>query len=61
MVNLLIIKVKMVNNPQMYGIYLMHKELHLKDKNVKEMMLYHATSSANVISISKNNIDWHKT
>lgn len=46
----------------MYGMYLLHKEeLQIKNTNVEEKMLYHATSSQNAISIASNNIDWRKT
>ncbi|XP_050443262.1 zinc finger CCCH-type antiviral protein 1-like isoform X2 [Adelges cooleyi] len=55
--------VQKVNNPQLFGMYLLHKEeLEANDKNkVKEHIMYHATSKYNVQSIIKNNIDWRYT
>jgi len=52
-----------VYNPQLYGLYLLYQaELKCDGNNdVKEVMLYHATSSANAISIARSNIDWRKT
>jgi len=52
-----------VNNPQLYGMYLLWKEeLKVSDGNqLKERQLYHATSPKNALSISQNNIDWRKT
>jgi len=55
--------VKKVNNPQLYGMYLLWKE-ELKVRNsyqLRERQLYHATSPTNALSISQNNIDWRKT
>ncbi|XP_025413650.1 poly [ADP-ribose] polymerase 11-like [Sipha flava] len=58
-----IIRVEKVYNPQLYGMYLLCKE-ELQTRNifdVRELILYHATSSENAIEISKNNIDWRVT
>lgn len=54
---------KKVNNPQLYGMYLLWKEeLKVSDSNqLNERLLYHATSPKNALSISRNNIDWRKT
>lgn len=54
---------KKVNNPQLYGMYLLWKE-ELKvgvSYQLWERQLYHATSPTKALSISKNNIDWCKT
>lgn len=52
-----------VYNPHLYGMYLLCKEeLQTSNKfDVREHMLYHATSLENAIEISKNNIDWRAT
>lgn len=53
-----------VNNPELYGMYLLCKEELLQTGNrhsVNTKILYHATSPTNAISIAQNNIDWRKT
>lgn len=52
-----------VNNPQLYGMYLLHKEelQNTYGSYVEEKMLYHATSPKNAKSITKNNLNWRKT
>lgn len=54
---------KKVNNPQLYGMYLLWKEeLQVGESyQLRERQLYHATSPTNALSISQNNIDWRKT
>jgi len=46
-------------------MYLLHKEEmeldNSSDGNVKEEMLFHATSIRNATSIAHNNIDWRMT
>jgi len=45
-------------------MYLLHKEeleLDCDSNNVKEKILFHATSISNANSIAINNIDWRKT
>ncbi|XP_060843059.1 protein mono-ADP-ribosyltransferase PARP12-like [Rhopalosiphum padi] len=59
-----ILKVQKINNPQIYGMYLLHKEeleLDGNSENVKEKTLFHATSIRNAESIARHNIDWRKT
>ncbi|XP_025192386.1 poly [ADP-ribose] polymerase 12-like, partial [Melanaphis sacchari] len=59
-----ILKVQRINNPQIYGMYLLHKEeleLDCNSNNVREETLFHATSISNAESIAKDNIDWRKT
>lgn len=52
-----------MNNPQLFGLYLLCKEeLEVTDSNaVQERMLFHATSPYNVERIVNNNFDWRKT
>jgi len=45
-------------------MYLLHKEeleLDCDSNNVREKILFHATSISNAKNIAKNNIDWRKT
>lgn len=61
------IKVKKVNNPQLYGLYLLSKEELQKDtsfnvtQNVSERFLYHSTTIENAEVIAKENINWRLT
>lgn len=59
-------RVEKINNPHLYGIYLLWKEefensnLYAKGK-LERKILYHATSSENAKNIALSNIDWRKT
>ncbi|XP_003241017.1 protein mono-ADP-ribosyltransferase PARP12-like [Acyrthosiphon pisum] len=62
--NFNILKVQKINNPQLYGLYLLHKEEMKLDNSigdVREETLFHATSVKNAKSIARNNIDWRLT
>lgn len=57
-----------IYNKYLAGMYMLHKEeLSMFDDGdertdeVKELMLYHATSYENALSIANSNIDWRKT
>lgn len=55
---------KKVNNPQLYGMYLLCKEELRQIGNscsVNEMMLYHATSPTKAKRIAEENINWRMT
>jgi len=59
-----ILKVQKINNPKIYGIYLLHKEemqLDYGSGEVYEKTLFHGTSIRNSIRIAQNNIDWRLT
>ncbi|XP_026811227.1 protein mono-ADP-ribosyltransferase PARP14-like [Rhopalosiphum maidis] len=59
-----ILKVQKINNPQIYGMYLLHKEeleLDGNSEDVKEKTLFRATSIRNAESIARHNIVWRKT
>lgn len=50
-----------VNNPYVYGMYLLHKEEMQNYGTVVEKLLYHCTSPSNAHQIARNNIDWRLT
>lgn len=51
-----------INNPTLYGLYLLYKEeLEKYETSVREVMLYHATSRDFAISIVNSNINWQYT
>lgn len=53
-----------MNNPQLWGMYLLCKEELLNSNdgyNTKELTLFHETSPSNATSIAKNNINWRFT
>lgn len=51
-----------INNPQLYGLYLLCKEeLECDGGKVQELMLYHATSPSRAKLIARDNIDWRLT
>lgn len=47
-----------MNNPHVYGMYLLHKGEMLNSGIVNEKLLYHCTSTKNAVKIASNNIDW---
>jgi hypothetical protein len=49
-----------VQNPYLWGSYLLKKEEYLKHGYVTEHTLFHATAAENVMSIAQNNFDWRR-
>ncbi|VVC34070.1 Poly(ADP-ribose) polymerase, catalytic domain [Cinara cedri] len=57
-----VLDVEKINNPYLYGMYLLHKEEMIKNsKIVIEDLLYHCTSPSNGLKIASKNIDWRLT
>jgi hypothetical protein len=56
-------KVVRVQNPYLWGCYLLKKDECIKRKSclVTEKVLIHATSQSNIDSITKNNLDWRRS
>ena len=56
-------KVVRVQNPYLWGCYLLKKEECIKRSPhpVTEKVLFHATSQSNIDSITKNNLDWRRS
>lgn len=60
-----------IQNQHLLGMYLLHKEemnmcnarVDIFNERIKaeELMLYHATSYTNALSIANSNIDWRRT
>lgn len=54
-----------MNNPLLWGMYLLRKEELTKTGinliSAKTMTLYHVTSPVQAESIASNNIDWRRT
>ncbi|KAL4149537.1 hypothetical protein QTP88_003468 [Uroleucon formosanum] len=49
-----------IHAPQMYGMYLLHKE-EFKNQGVQEKLLYHVTSESNALESLKSGLDWRRT
>ena len=61
--NVFIYKVMRVQNPYLWGSYLLMKGEYKKrlNKSPRELLLFHATSQKNVESIVQDNFDWRCT